>query len=121
MPAEREAKKLLPCPFCGADAHIEDGRNDRPWLVECPNSDCHAQPFMDHADTRKQAIAAWNARTSLAAQDGLVDAGKGLLSALGFAEFDLLDSHNIPFPKPTVEVAAKKLKAALASIEVKSS
>ena len=54
--------EIKPCPFCGDEAHIEDGRNDRPWLVECPNRDCHVQPFMDHADTRSQAVKAWNTR-----------------------------------------------------------
>lgn len=57
------SEKLLPCPFCGRTALIEDGRNDRPWVVQCNNPNCHAQPFMDHADTKAQAIAAWNQRT----------------------------------------------------------
>lgn len=55
--------ELKPCPFCGKRPHIEDGRNDRPWVVQCYNRDCNAQPYMDHADTRAQAVADWNTRT----------------------------------------------------------
>ncbi len=67
--------ELKPCPFCGSPAEMENGRNDRPWVVECPNRDCHAQPFMDHADSRFEAIAAWNTRTPSepAATDERVD------------------------------------------------
>ena len=57
------ATDLLPCPFCGNAPLIEDGANDRPWVVQCINRDCHAQPFMDHSDTKRQALKAWNQRT----------------------------------------------------------
>lgn len=70
---QNEPVELLPCPFCGTRPHIEDGRNDRPWVVQCYNRDCRVQPFIDDGDTKTHAIAGWNGirTTSSAVVDAL--------------------------------------------------
>jgi hypothetical protein len=73
--AKQLVERLLPCPFCGSEPLIEDGCNDRPWVVQCMNKDCSAQPFMDHADTKRQAVRTWNTRlTATPPADGEVEA-----------------------------------------------
>lgn len=57
--------KPLPCPFCGSNPSIENGRNDRPWIIECINDDCPAQPVIDDGDTRFGVIAKWNTRNPI--------------------------------------------------------
>src|SRR5687768_14980281 len=48
---------LKPCPFCGGEAHYQDGY---PYnIVKCIS--CGARSF-----TREDAIAAWNKRTAIA-------------------------------------------------------
>ena len=50
---------LLPCPFCGGEAHtIESARYGKPWGVRC---ECGA--FLGFEYTEAEAIEAWNART----------------------------------------------------------
>lgn len=71
---------LKPCPFCGSEPALDAAEVDEPsfspedqlaisWIVGCSCS-AFLGPFLDDAE----AIAAWNNRTSLAAQDGLVEA-----------------------------------------------
>lgn len=49
-----------PCPFCGAEATIEDGKD---WAhVRCINRDC-AGTTTRMFSTREEAIEAWNKRT----------------------------------------------------------
>ena len=65
-------KTLLPCPFCGGDALAEDVSNflgDVRWKVVCQNDLC---PTNESLPDQKAAIAAWNKRTDLRADDGLV-------------------------------------------------
>ena len=52
--------KARKCPFCRQMPLVEDGRNDRPWVVQCYNRECRVQPFVDDGDTKADAIAAWN-------------------------------------------------------------
>jgi len=50
--------ELLPCPFCGGEAHlVQPHDNSRPYVM-CITSYC-TSPKMDDA----KAIAAWNRRT----------------------------------------------------------
>src|SRR5690242_19332032 len=57
--------KLLPCPFCGSDAHVRTayasgaGHFDE---VTCGNALCEAKS--PNADTEEEAIAAWNRRAN---------------------------------------------------------
>ena len=68
-------QSLKPCPFCGGEAELRENG----YQVHCATG-CTANVNDDYAP---EAIAAWNARTtSLAAQDGLVEAvAEALLSA----------------------------------------
>lgn len=51
--------ELLPCPFCGGEAHtIEPARYGKSWGVRC---ECGA--FLGFEYTETEAIAAWNTRT----------------------------------------------------------
>lgn len=60
-------QSLKPCPFCGGEAELRENG----YQVHCATG-CTANVNDDYAP---EAIAAWNARTtSLAAQDGLVEA-----------------------------------------------
>ena len=60
-------QSLKPCPFCGGEAELRENG----YQVHCATG-CTANVNDDYAP---EAIAAWNTRTtSLAAQDGLVEA-----------------------------------------------
>lgn len=54
------AEKLLPCPWCGAEARLE--RDISPW-VNCVNSYCElgSSAGVEYA-SEAEAIAAWNTR-----------------------------------------------------------
>lgn len=56
-----DSHTLLPCPFCGGEAHtIEPARYGKSWGVRC---ECGA--FLGFEHTEAEAIAAWNTRTEL--------------------------------------------------------
>lgn len=74
MTKEQPTITLLPCPFCGS-ANIDAAG----WASQTSSGpacdDCGASAGSTLADTPEANIAAWNTRTtSLAAQDGLVEA-----------------------------------------------
>lgn len=54
-------RKLLPCPFCGASAHIYENEVDyvTKWSAGC--DECNAD-FDACEDTKAEAAAAWNTR-----------------------------------------------------------
>lgn len=53
---------LLPCPFCGVEAsEVEDQGHSTGYNVGCFNGDCIIEPYT-WADTKAEAIAAWNTR-----------------------------------------------------------
>jgi len=58
---------LLPCPFCGGEAHLFDG-----YWVECTKCGCQTPETFEEV-----AISAWNRRTPPAAvPDGWLEAMK---------------------------------------------
>jgi Lar family restriction alleviation protein len=65
--AARGVPELLPCPFCGGEAHM---RYDAGAFAECTNDQCDATgpqrlgPVSREDDVR-EAIAAWNRRAAL--------------------------------------------------------
>lgn len=84
---------LLPCPFCGGKAYINQGREkygcqlhgERQtfWRVQCKHKDakwrdcselpdCRAKPVVVGA-TKKEAIGHWNTRAALTEQTKPVD------------------------------------------------
>lgn len=52
---------LLPCPFCGGEAEIEQSISGTVWTVWCPHKACYADAEV-RGDTEPAAIAAWNRR-----------------------------------------------------------
>lgn len=76
MTNDTKAQGLLPCPFCGAsdpsDVFVNRLQSDgRRWTVYCTATDCLTEG--PHRATKREAIAAWNTRSDLAARD----AGEG--------------------------------------------
>lgn len=59
--------KLLPCPFCGAEAHFTPRIGSFSAVAGCANEDCKAQPevLSMREDT---AIAGWNTRAALSSE-----------------------------------------------------
>ena len=68
-------QSLKPCPFCGGEAELSRDQNVNAGavceMVACASKFCVVTLY--HR-TEAEAIAAWNTRASLAAQDGLVEA-----------------------------------------------
>jgi Lar family restriction alleviation protein len=57
--------ELKPCPFCGGEAsEVEDQGHSTAYNVGCFNGDCTIEPNT-WADTKAEAIAAWNTRADL--------------------------------------------------------
>jgi Restriction alleviation protein Lar len=54
--------KLLPCPFCGGAAAIDDSPGPLGYVVYCPNEKCPVEPEGIACHDRDVAIAAWNTR-----------------------------------------------------------
>jgi predicted RNA-binding protein with TRAM domain len=54
-------QKLLPCPFCGAQAHPVWHTLENTWGVHC--TECTGQLYYIGLST-EEAIAAWNTRTA---------------------------------------------------------
>ena len=51
---------LMPCPFCGSKATLEDREPARQWWAECSNRKCRAMgPNCEGPDG---ATEAWNTR-----------------------------------------------------------
>lgn len=59
----RGDKRLLPCPFCGAQAQIEcwHGGPETKKMVSCSNDWCPVGPKTT-GDTPREAISNWNTR-----------------------------------------------------------
>lgn len=65
---------LLPCPFCGGAAEVEDARGSGGWSVGCADysGDCYGYQSLTTFPRKCEAIAAWNRRSSSAEPIGWV-------------------------------------------------
>jgi hypothetical protein len=52
--------ELLPCPFCGGEAEMNQTWNY--WDVMCHSDLCGVRPVSDGYDTQSEAAAVWNTR-----------------------------------------------------------
>ena len=66
--------ELLPCPFCGGEAHMESKHygDTHYWRVWCQTPFC---AFMSVAPTEQQAIEAWNTRAERTCHIKMVEVG----------------------------------------------
>jgi Lar family restriction alleviation protein len=67
---DKESPKLLPCPFCGAEAEIVRGGDEYEFVVSvnCTECSAHVRETDDHIGRdmdalEAAAVAAWNRRT----------------------------------------------------------
>lgn len=91
-----DAAKLLPCPFCGAGAHIYENEVDyvAKWSAGC--NDCNAD-FDACEDTPAEAAAAWNTRASLPRESELrraviEECAQAAMSAVGMIPMGQVDA-----------------------------
>lgn len=131
MNNDTPADAMKPCPFCGGEQTAIAPYHDHEFGDVEWNIICKACGASVRRDLEAEAIAAWNTRTtSLAAQDGLVEALRF------YAEEDRYDydqtcctfaatkKRRRELEKSggwVLEDGGEKARAALASIEVKSS
>jgi hypothetical protein len=87
-----ETPTLLPCPFCGGEAEMNQAWSY--WDVMCHSDLCGVRPVSDGYDTQSEAAAAWNARH--------VDPATLALARLGAATITSLEMAATPLP-PNVE------------------
>ena len=61
---ENMNNKLLPCPFCGGEAHLEELVIDHEhnYFVECGGAKCSVAPATALFETKEEAIKSWNTR-----------------------------------------------------------
>ena len=120
-----DAMELKTCPFCGSEAEIERyGTRRQSTIYQCTSCGCQLETGEEWGHG-----ADWNKRTtSLAAQDGLVEALRNALK-LAANRFDRLGVNAIAAGRNAEaheisdwsQEARASARAALASIEVKSS
>lgn len=72
--------KLLPCPFCGADAlmwpsHTKTDKNGLYEIVGCSNIDCFIEPTTGEYLPYEEAVQRWNTRAAPAPCDKLETVG----------------------------------------------
>ena len=73
-----QTEGLLPCPFCGAEAHMRpDCTHSTGAFIGCETIGCFG--YCQWEETEAEAIAAWNRRTAL---DALAEVEK-LRSEIG--------------------------------------
>lgn len=101
--------KLLPCPFCGAEAKLRADDCGDAWTPECTNTECSVDfPwYWDKAD----AVAVWNTR----AKPAVGPATAGVLDqvARSLRRMDLTPKSPFGLP-PTFAVMVEDPKAFLA-------
>ena len=65
------SEELLPCPFCGNEAHLMHSRsydnNSESWIIDCwsilcNNNNCDMTPSTGFREEASDARAAWNRR-----------------------------------------------------------
>ena len=59
-------KQLLPCPFCGKEPEVDNYKikDIKHWNVSCMNDACLVHAETDDFELKKEAIKAWNKRSS---------------------------------------------------------
>ena len=61
------SRQLLPCPFCGGDAHLAWYNNgDKQIVAECENPRCMSA--VCGSETAEEAVARWNNRVKTIAE-----------------------------------------------------
>jgi hypothetical protein len=67
--------ELLPCPFCGGEAYLQDwGEVEPRWNVGCNNNECKISSVNDVVcETEEEAFKIWNTRAN---QQALADKDK---------------------------------------------
>jgi hypothetical protein len=80
--ATPETPTLLPCPFCGGEAEMNQTWSS--WDVMCHSDLCGVRPVSDGYDTQSEAAAAWNTRH--------LDPATLALARLGAAVFEDSDA-----------------------------
>lgn len=57
-------EQILPCPFCGGEAHTWKRGGEMNWVAGCEKAwpECPVAPFTHAHDTEAEAITAWNTR-----------------------------------------------------------
>lgn len=53
-------EELLPCPFCGEKASLEE--RDGGWWARCVSRSCLVLPTSLDMDSREEAVRVWNTR-----------------------------------------------------------
>ncbi|AXQ93164.1 Lar family restriction alleviation protein [Cereibacter azotoformans] len=91
-------RELANCPFCGGEAAIsDDEHHSTAVFYGCADSDCAG--WMLWAETRAEAIAAWNRRTPVAADPALRTEARGG----NYRPLTAPPSPDAPRPRPTDE------------------
>ena len=67
--SEQEREALLPCPFCGANAHISWGSDGEICNVRCDNWGGSCMGAGKNCYSEKEAIAAWQSRAKAQVPD----------------------------------------------------
>ena len=112
-----DAMELKPCPKCQINEAFVDKHRSY-YAAECPRCGYWTEAF----HTEAEAIAAWNTRsTSLAAQDGLVEALAYMLRVFDETNANDYDDVHLMVRQGAKITSIADCRAALASIEVKSS
>ena len=96
LAVEREgedAARLLPCPFCGAEARL--GRNPfvSGFQAWCDNIECDPSPITFVHSTEAGAIEAWNTRVDLGSDD-LYDAGFAIGVQAVFQQLEGIEDYD---------------------------
>lgn len=64
--ADLTSPKLLPCPFCGTPAAIEEilslDNENTSWQVRCPAAKCNGENPCSFGNRKDESIARWNRR-----------------------------------------------------------
>ena len=76
---------LLPCPFCGGEAHIKEvvSACDKLYTVGCSDSECTGYETWLLKPTVDEAVAAWNRRSERTCRDTDYDTGSITCSECG--------------------------------------
>lgn len=70
---------LMPCPFCGGEAHIKEvvSACGNLYTVGCSDSECMGYETWLLKPTREEAMAAWNRRAERTCHMDMTEEGEG--------------------------------------------